>query len=281
MESLWGASEFHTRAHNLRYLLLFPEHYNPSRRYELWVNLHGSPGCASHAVFQYSRAAKQRDVFLLAPEATEGAGEYYTGVGAGKTEYHLWDMKQDPDHVLEIIDEVLNTCHIDRSRVGLLGFSAGCEMGWRLLAKRPAQFCFFGGVANRFKNGKTPPYATGLRRAAKTVPIFYGVGQEDAHAGPDYAVTLKILKSYGFRIQTVHPPKVGHDLPDLIKSPLLAYFDEVRSRLPRESRAGPSSTVTKTSLRATNRFTWIPMMLAVGLAGLLTRLVFQRKCKAK
>src|SRR5438067_5503360 len=60
VESLWGAKEFHTRGTGLRYLMLFPPNYDPDGQHELWVNLHGSPGCASHAIFQYREESAAR-----------------------------------------------------------------------------------------------------------------------------------------------------------------------------------------------------------------------------
>ena len=125
VESLWGSQEFHTRTGRFRYLALFPPHYDRKKPCELWMNLHGSPGCAGHAIFQYREEAAKRSAILLAPEATEGAGEYYTLEGGAKHEYHLWDMRHDPPHALAVLDDALQRFQIDRSRIVLLGFSAG------------------------------------------------------------------------------------------------------------------------------------------------------------
>lgn len=230
VESFWGAREFHTARGGLRYLLRFPPNYAPGRTYELWVSLHGSPGCASYGIYWFRDEAPKRDAFLLAPEATEGGGEFYLRPDGKRAEYHLWDMTADVPHVLTVLDEVLARYPIDRRCVALFGFSAGCEMGWRLLAARPEQFCFFGGVANRFKHGRVPGSEAALRRAAKHTPQFYAVGQGDPKMGPGFAVTARRLRALGFELRTANPRGVGHDFPPAIMQPLLAFFDEVRAR---------------------------------------------------
>jgi poly(3-hydroxybutyrate) depolymerase len=229
-ESFWGAKEFYTHKTHERYLLLFPPHYNPNRNYELWVNLHGSPGCASHAIYQYRDAAQQREVLLLAPQANGWSALPYERPDGTKDHYRAWDMKKDRARVMEALDEVVSTYPIRKDRIALLGFSAGCEMGWRLLSERPTSFYFFGGVANGFRKGKPPISEAALRNAAPHVAHFYAAGKADPFAGPMYKGTVRRLKSDGFELRTVLAAGVGHDLPPSIKMPLLTFLDEVRRR---------------------------------------------------
>lgn len=238
-ESFWGAQEFYTQSGHHRYLLLPPPHYDPHRRYELWVNLHGNLGCAGHAIFQYRAEAQQRQVFLLAPQADGEVNEPYIRPDGKKDNYRCWFMQKDRPKIWKIIDEVMGRYSIQRDRVALLGFSAGCEMGWRLLADRPQAFYFFGGVANGFKNGKLPAPEAALRRAAQHVPHFYAAGGDDALAGPMYRGTMRRLREFGFELKTVYPPGVGHALPPSIKTPLLAFMDTVRNRARRGSSMPP------------------------------------------
>src|SRR5581483_7053639 len=106
---------------HLRYLLLFPPQYDPRQKYELWLNLHGDPGCASHAVFQYREAAQQRGVFLLAPQATGWTGAWYDRPDGTKDRYRAWDKHKDPQHIFIVLDEVIGKYLIDRKRIALLG----------------------------------------------------------------------------------------------------------------------------------------------------------------
>lgn len=233
-ESFWGAREFYTRKGHVRYLLLFPPHYDPvrypHRKYELWLNLHGSPGCASHAIYQYREAAEKREVFLLAPQGNGWSDQAYERPDGKKDLYRAWDMRKDRTRILETLDEVERSYPISKPRVALLGFSAGCEMGWRLLGERPEAFCFFGGVANGFKHGEPPTSDAALHRAAKHTPHFYAAGQDDDFAAPMFKATVRKLKAEGFELRTAYPRGVGHDLPPIIKDPLLAFLDEVRAR---------------------------------------------------
>jgi predicted esterase len=253
VEYLLGSRESHTAAGHLRYLILLRPHYNPVETHELWINLQGSPGCASHAIFQYRQEALARGAILLAPEGTEGAGEYYKLKEGGRGEYHLWDMRRDDLHVLTILDEVISRYRIDTRRIVLLGFSAGCEMGWRLLAARPAQFSFFGGVANRFKRGRPPANEKGLRLAAAHVPHFYGAGKDDPFAGPMYLATAAKLRSYGFELRTAYPAGLGHDLPPSIKTPLVRFLDEVRARSTFASRVRSPMRIQPESAKVATR----------------------------
>jgi poly(3-hydroxybutyrate) depolymerase len=231
-ESFWGAREFSTQRGHLRYLLLFPPHYDPHRSYELWLNMHGSPGCASQAIHQYREEAQRREVFLLAPQGNGETHGIYIRPDGRRDAYHLLDTDRDRDRFLAVLDEVTAKYPIDRHRIALLGFSAGCTMGWRVLAVRPTTFYFFGGVANGFRQGRPPAPATaeGLRRAARHVPHLYAAGRDDHLAGPLFQKTAQRLREYGFELRTLNPPGVGHELPPVIKAPLLQYMDEVRAR---------------------------------------------------
>lgn len=227
VEPFWGAREFTTQHGRLRYLLLFPAQYDPHKQYSLWVNLHGSPGCASHAIFLYREQALRRDVFLLAPQATGWTSRPYTRPDGKHNLYHAWDMRRDRDTVFTVLDEVTRRYPIERKHVVLLGFSAGCEMGWRLIAARPEAFCFFGGVANGFKCGRPPADPNRLRIAARRVPHFYAAGRSDSFGGPLFPETERKLRQYGFELRTAYPAGVGHALPPSIQNPLLAFLDEV------------------------------------------------------
>jgi poly(3-hydroxybutyrate) depolymerase len=263
-EYLLGAQEHFTRSGHLRYLVLLPRRFDPHAKHEIWVNLHGSPGCASHAIFQYRQEALARGAILVAPEATEGAGEFYTLKEGVRCEYHLWDMRRDVDHVLAVIDEAVSRYNVDPRRIVLLGFSAGCEMGWRLIAARPDQFCFFGGIANRFKHGKPPASQRALRIAARHVPHFYAAGQADPFAGPYFKATAARLRGYGFELRTAFPTGVGHDLPASIKAPLIAFLDEVRGRfVPLSSRR--VGTVASKSRRRSTRVSAALLVPASGV----------------
>lgn len=229
--SVMGAQERYTQTGKLRYLLLLPDKYDFSKKYEMWLNIHGSPGCAEHAIYQYRLEAKKRNVILLAPQGTgDKDGEYIREFDHKKAYYRFIDMKTDRDHILIILDEVERKFSIDKNRVALLGFSAGCEMGWRLLAARPDTFYFFGGVANGFRHGVPPGGESGLRKAAAHVPHFYAAGKDDDFSRPMFKSTAVKLKQYGFELKTLYVPGVGHDLPPSIQLPLLAYMDQVRKR---------------------------------------------------
>jgi dienelactone hydrolase len=205
-----------------------------------------------HAIFQYREEAQQRGVILLAPQAVGDPGDRgdpYLQPDGKQDMYRQWDMETDRDHILTILDDVLARFPVDRRRVALLGFSSGCEMGWRLLAARPETFCFFGGAGNGFRHGKPPAPERALRQAARHVPHFYAAGAEDDFAGPMFKTTARKLKQYCFELKTAFPPGVRHTLPSSIKTPLLAFLDEVRARgkaaeqtpgRPPSRRKGPS-----------------------------------------
>jgi predicted esterase len=174
-------------------------------------------------------------------------------------------MVRDDAHILATLDEVLHRYPIDCKRIVLLGFSAGCEMGWRLLAARPQTFCFFAGVANGFKQGGPPVREAALRRAAHHVPHFYAAGQADAFAGPLFPGTARRLRVYGFELKTANPAGVGHDLPPVITTPLLAFLDQVRARQKGTQENGRSATraSSKTLLSGKPVVSWV---LGAGLA---------------
>ena len=279
-ELFWEAQEFYTPKGHVRYLLLFPPHYNPRRHYELWLNLHGSPGCASHAIFQYREPAQQHEVFLLAPQGSGWSDQSYDRPDGKKDVYRAWDMRKDRARILEVLDEVQHTYPIANKRIALLGFSAGCEMGWRLLAERPTTFYFFGGVANGFKSGKLPISEKALRRAALHVPHFYAAGKADDFAGPMFARTVRRLRADGFELRTAYPADVGHDLPPVIKTPLLAFMDEVRARQKDEPEPQRTSTPPHSTLSSKRTTVYVLMGLAL-VSAVALPLLYRRRSRRR
>lgn len=99
-----------------------------------------------------------------------------------KSQY--WDDRQ----LIELVDHLVHTEPIDRSRIYIVGMSRGCFGGWRLLIQNPNRFAAFVGVCG----GGPAPYAARVKHVPirlfhgkddPVIPLDESVRMRDAHVG--------------------------------------------------------------------------------------------------
>jgi predicted peptidase len=195
----------------INYLLALPPGYNPGKKYELWVALHGRNFGAQQGIDNWIGPARARGAILLAP----------MGTAARVNDHDSWDLERDPPHVIAAIKDVTEQYSVQNDRIALLGFSLGCYFGFKLLAKYPATFCFYSAIGGGSLNGVD---MAGLRQAARHVALFYGVGRADS-VHVSFAKVRGELAQLGFKMKAVDPEGVGHD-PVPFQAAVLKFYDE-------------------------------------------------------
>lgn len=127
----WGdAKSLHWTSENfpVQGWLVYPQKYDPSRRYPMVVSVHGGPAgmvtsrWPSSYSYEMMLAATGYFVFFPNPRGGYGEGEVFTR--ANVKDFGYGDLRD----ILAGVDEVLRTLPVDPNRIGITGWSYGGYM---------------------------------------------------------------------------------------------------------------------------------------------------------
>ena len=127
----WGKSEsivWTSDGFRVQGWLLYPDHYNPSKRYPMVVSIHGGPASQRSPAWpsvhfdMSAMAGLGYFVFFPNPRGSYGEGEAFTK--ANVKDFGYGDLRD----VLGGVDEVLKQAPVDASRIGVTGWSYGGYM---------------------------------------------------------------------------------------------------------------------------------------------------------
>jgi dipeptidyl aminopeptidase/acylaminoacyl peptidase len=127
----WGKTQsLHWQSDSLRIQgwLLYPEPFDPDRRYPLAVQVHGGPAGTAMSrwqdEFSVAGALSRRGyfVFFPNPRGSHGQGEKFTR--ANVKDFGHGDLRD----ILAGVDEVLRVAPVDKDRLGIGGWSYGGYM---------------------------------------------------------------------------------------------------------------------------------------------------------
>jgi dipeptidyl aminopeptidase/acylaminoacyl peptidase len=257
----WGkAQSLHwiSNGMNVQGWLLYPRMYDPRRRYPMIVVVHGGPAYANRPLWPYpdgldpSPLLSIADYFVLLPNprGSYGQGEAFTR--ANVKDFGHGDLRD----IVSGVDHVAGTLPIDRSRVGITGWSYGGYMTmWAVTQTDVFHSAVAGaGIANfqsyYGENGidewMIPYFGASVYDApavyARSSPITFIkeaktptlilVGAEDGECPvPQSYEFWHALKTLGVQTQLVVYPGEGHlmmrpkDQDDVIKR-MIAWFDK-------------------------------------------------------
>ena len=180
-----------TRTYTYNYLVILPEHYNPSQKLPLLLFLHGAGERGNeielvkkHGPFKKIQA-DQIQTIIVAPQCSKG--EWWT-----------------PEVLSGLLNEVEKQYSIDTSRVYLTGLSMGGYGSWALAAFQPNRFaavapiCGGGEPADAQKLVGTPVWA------------FHGNKDTSVDVGQGQAM-INTLKDAGGEPKFTIYDGVGHD----------------------------------------------------------------------
>ncbi|MES1147150.1 MAG: hypothetical protein ABUL49_00180 [bacterium] len=237
--TLWSGREDGTldfRLANIpsaRYLLYVPPDYDPNKKYELWVTLHGIAAGSEEGMTEWYWYARQRkNVILVAPH----------GVHKIKNptlpRFAYWVFDRDPDANVQIIDEVCRNYAVDPNRIAIFGTSAGAPMALAVMAKIPGRVWFAGLYGYEYSESEILNDLVNLdslKRAAKGTALYIGRGEADNGFSKDeYEQSIKSFKALGFSVNAVLFPGLTHDDRNF-RQDTLDHMDRLQGRPPRKT----------------------------------------------
>ncbi len=219
--------------------LLFPQHYDPAKRYPMLVSVHGGPASVVRA--SWARPGLPLElfsqegyfVFMPNPRGSYGQGENFTRANAHDFGHG------DLEDILAGVDEVVKNYPVDDKRVGIGGWSYGGFMTmWTVTQTHRFRAAFAGaGIANwqsyYGENGidqwMIPYFGASVYDDpavyAKSSPINFiknvqtptlvMVGDRDAECPPPQSYEFwHALKTLGVKTEFVLYPGEGHGFHD-------------------------------------------------------------------
>ena len=198
-----GKFEKGTSKQGLLYQLFGNPKWDPTQRYPLVINLHGSGSSGTDNEKQMGGATRtftstenqaEHPCFMLAPQCPD------QNIG--------W-KKEVADHLMQLIADLVDKLPIDADRIYLTGSSMGGFGTWSLAAKYPNVFA----CAVPLCGGGDPKTA----EAVKNVPIWAWHGDQDPMVPIERdRVMVAALKAIGGNVQFTELPGEGHNIGGIV-----------------------------------------------------------------
>lgn len=198
------------------YFLVLPPKHDAKKSYDLIVALHGMGDTAENFARAIASMSSGRETIVAAPE-----GSVELKVAANRTGYS-WSS-DDLARIEETVADATATFGADPKRVLLLGFSAGCAIGFLAITQKPELFTTYAGLSMAIQSNLKITDEQ-LKAAAKQLSVYYMVGKQDPNHRV-YQPTVDRLAKCGFKLKN-EDPDIGHRCtPEVVKN-ALAFFDE-------------------------------------------------------
>ena len=219
--------------------LIFPQPYDPSKRYPMLVNVHGGPASVARSSWPRPELPLQLFsgqgyfVFLPNPRGSYGQGEQFTQ--ANVKDFGHGDL----DDILAGVDEIVKSYPVDDKRVGIGGWSYGGFMTMWTVTQTPRFRAAFAGAGianwqsyygeNGIDQWMIPYFGASVYDDpavyAKSSPINFiknvrtptlvMVGDRDAECPPAQSYEFwHALKTLGVKTEFVLYPGEGHGFHD-------------------------------------------------------------------
>jgi len=193
------------------YAVSLPAGYNAKTKYEVFIAMQGSGDTPDNVVKFWRSVLRGRNCIIAAPKPAD-------------TRFWNFDESEKAKATLE---DLKKTYSIDEKRVNLLGFSAGCAIGFKVIGAYPGTFRVFGGLAHVIHEEMTDDE---LNPAADKTAVFYSVGAADAKYIEKARKSAERLKTLKFDCSADFPEKVGHTCTlDQVRK-LTAFIDGVYAK---------------------------------------------------
>lgn len=196
----------------LKYRLLKPLDYNPSRKYPLVIFLHGAGERGADNLVQLKHGMKdlcdpdrrrKNPCYVLAPQCPED--QSWANIDWTQDTIHLpEDMSSSLELVFGLVDSMLADAAIDKNRIYISGLSMGGYGTWDALYRRPNFFA----AAVPICGGGDPATAEKI----KHVPVWCFHGDADRAVKVEFSRNMiTALQKAGGQPKYTEYAGVGHN----------------------------------------------------------------------
>jgi len=201
-----------TKKHN-EYSLYVPETYDADQQWPLIVCLHGGYGSGNDYIWSWLRIARSRGYVLLSP----------------KSYAQTWSIVQPPvdvNSIMAMIDDLVESHRIDRTRIFLSGLSDGGTFSYLLGLQHVDRFCAVAPIAGVLSPATDIMLRAGL---AKDLPLHVVPGVHDMiFPVQTTRSTNQLFESLGYNLTYTELPDWGHALTYAINEDIvLPWFEQI------------------------------------------------------
>lgn len=189
-----------------QYILIKPENYSPSRRYPLFVFMHGlgsSPGSILDE--DYELLARQK-FFILIPQAPREYNGGFSWYDLKDEDQFIKDLKESESVVVGITRYVIKSYNINSSKVFLSGFSQGGRLCFYIGFRNPGLFYEIIPIGGLYMDDLLDPYTDKIQDLK--ISIFHGT-KDDRNPFTTMQGTYQKLKQKGINAKLNTYP-LGH-----------------------------------------------------------------------
>ncbi|MFO0924083.1 MAG: prolyl oligopeptidase family serine peptidase [Pirellulales bacterium] len=213
LTSLFEPREYSDASGNtLKYRLMKPADYNPNRKYPLVLFLHGAGERGSDNFAQLKHGMKEFTVderrksmpcYVMAPQCPTDK-KWVEVDWSAKTHTAPQDPSVSIKLTMEVIESMLETSGVDKSRVYITGLSMGGYGTWDTVARYPKFFAAAAPICGGGDPATAPKFAS--------LPLWAFHGGKDTVVIPERSRDMiDSLKKAGGSPRYTEYPDAGHD----------------------------------------------------------------------
>lgn len=183
-------------------LVFIPEDYDSSKKYPLFIALHGYGGSPENFTRRLHKFITEKGYIFMAPYGTEIYGLKSFGWG---------DVEKCEDKILKEIGEIKQKYSVDEKNIILLGYSQGGSRAFSIGLRNPEIFKGLIIVAGYFKKDDVENYLDNLK--GKNLKVYMMVGEKDERVKKSNVEAKEILENCGVKVHLEIYKGVGHAFP--------------------------------------------------------------------
>jgi predicted esterase len=170
-------------------LIFVPENYNPSKKYPLFIALHGYGGSPENFTKRLHKFLTDKGFIFMAPYGTEVHG---------LTSFSWGDVKKCEEKILNEIENVKKKYSVNDKNIILLGYSQGGGRAFSVGLRHPEIFKGLIIVAGYFSEKDAKDYLENLK--GKDLKVFMMVGEKDEKTKESNIKAKEILGKYSVKV---------------------------------------------------------------------------------
>ena len=205
----------------LNYILIPPKHLDETKKYPLFVFMHGWRSCAECTLKANYEIFTQQKFYLLIPQAPEISGDDYSWYNL-RGDSFFSDLQRSEKLLTTLVNQVLEKHHINRAKIVLSGFSQGGRLSFYIGLKNPDLFSEIAPIGGAFMQEQLQGYLKQARHVK--ISIMHGI-RDNVNPFDNVKEAHKLLRTMGFDV-TLHAYPLQHTYTDAMLLKIFAGLND-------------------------------------------------------
>ena len=185
-----------TKSSSLDYILIPPKHVDGTKKYPLFIFMHGWRSCAKCTLKANYELFIQQNFYLLIPQAPEISGDGYSWYNLHGDSF-LSDLQRSEKLLTTLVNQITEKHNINRSKIILSGFSQGGRLSFYIGLKNPDLFSGIAPIGGAFMQEQLQGYLEQARHVK--IFIMHGI-HDNVNPFDNVKEAHKLLSTMGFYV---------------------------------------------------------------------------------